>query len=158
MRTPSIPFTGRLAGTVRLAYAVAKVPLQLAPKAVPVAVDGARKGITLLRGITGMSSEPIAPPPVGPARPKPVVLPPEVADEVSDLTPGAELAHADLPLDDYDHLTLGALRSRLTKLEPAELVQLLDYERAHAHRLPVVMMFENRLRKLGATVPEPART
>ena len=158
MRTPSIPFTGALAGTVRLAYGLAKVPLHLAPKAVPVAVDGAQKAYGLLRGITGASSEPIAPPPVGPARPAPVVLAEQVTEQVEELTPGAELAHTELPLEDYDHLTLGSLRSRLGRLEAAELVQLLDYERAHANRLPVVLMFENRLRKIGATVPEPAAT
>lgn len=60
------------------------------------------------------------------------------------------LAHDDLPLPDYDHLTLGSLRSRLRALTPAHLEQVLAYERAHANRLQVVRMFENRLAKLAA--------
>lgn len=158
MRTPSVPFSGPLAATARLAYAVVKRPVRWAPKAVPVAIDGARRGYTLLRGVTGATTQPMPPPPVGPARPTPVVLPEALLDEVAERPSGAELGHAELPLADYDHLTLGALRSRLAKLEAADLVQLLDYERAHAHRLPVVLLFENRLRKLGATVPEPSPT
>jgi hypothetical protein len=66
-----------------------------------------------------------------------------------DAEPGATLAHDELPLDDYDHLTLAALRARLAKLDVASLIQLRDYERTHANRLSVVTMFENRIAKLG---------
>jgi hypothetical protein len=74
-----------------------------------------------------------------------------VAEAVIDATPGATLSHDQLPLDDYDHLTLGSLRARLAKLDVVALVQLRDYERAHAHRLPVLTMLENRIAKVTTT-------
>jgi hypothetical protein len=64
---------------------------------------------------------------------------------------GADLAHDELPLEDYDHLTLPALRSRLTRLDLTALVQLRDYEKAHANRLPVVTMFDNRIAKVTSS-------
>jgi hypothetical protein len=83
----------------------------------------------------------------------PFGLPEEVMVAVEEATPGATLAHDELPLEDYDHLTLGSLRARLSKLDPVALVQLRDYERAHAHRLPVLTMLENRIAKVSAPTP-----
>lgn len=57
---------------------------------------------------------------------------------------------ADLPLKDFDHMTGPQLRGRLRTLDRVQLVQLLDYERAHANRVPIVLMLENRLTKLLA--------
>ena len=54
----------------------------------------------------------------------------------------------DLPLEDFDHMSAPQLRGRLRRLDRVQLVQLLDYERAHAHRVPIVVMLENRLAKL----------
>ena len=64
---------------------------------------------------------------------------------------GSVLGHEDLPLADYDHLTLPALRARLARLDLTSLVQLRDYEKAHADRLPVVTMLENRIAKVTAS-------
>jgi hypothetical protein len=61
---------------------------------------------------------------------------------------GGTLEPADLPLDDYDHLTVAALRARLRNLTVDELLQLRAYEQAHADRLQVVTMLENRIAKL----------
>ncbi len=80
----------------------------------------------------------------------PFGLPEDVVELVEEATPGATLTHDQLPLEDYDHLTLGSLRARLARLDAVALVQLRDYERAHAHRLPVLTMLENRLAKIGA--------
>ena len=66
--------------------------------------------------------------------------------------------HADLPLEDYDHLTLGSLRGRLRSLDVDQLVRLRSYEKAHANRLPVVTMLDNRIAKLAtdaAAAPSP---
>ncbi|HWL35459.1 MAG TPA: hypothetical protein VNQ77_04635 [Frankiaceae bacterium] len=82
----------------------------------------------------------------------PFGLPEEVTTAIEDATPGATLSHDELPLADYDHLTLGSLRARLPKLDAVALVQLLDYERSHAHRLPVLTMLENRIAKIGNQV------
>lgn len=79
---------------------------------------------------------------------EPVVLPEDVQEDVAQLTPGAELAHSELPLADFDHLTVPQLRGRLRTLELAELVQLRDYEQAHAHRLPVLTLLDNRVAAL----------
>jgi hypothetical protein len=79
----------------------------------------------------------------------PFGLPEEAAVAVVEATPGATLAHDELPLADYDHLTLGSLRARLAKLDVVALVQLRDYERAHGHRLPVLTMLENRIAKVS---------
>ena len=55
----------------------------------------------------------------------------------------------ELPLADYDHLTLGSLRGRLRSLTVPELVQIREYELAHADRLPVVTMLDNRIARLA---------
>ena len=65
---------------------------------------------------------------------EPVLLPDDVQEEVAQLTPGADLAHDELPLPDFDHHTVPQLRGRLRTLGLAELVQLRDYEQAHAAR------------------------
>lgn len=54
----------------------------------------------------------------------------------------------DLPIDDYDGLTLPQIRARMRLLTAAQLELLRDYESAHARRLPILTMFENRLHKL----------
>jgi len=61
----------------------------------------------------------------------------------------------DLPLADYDHLTLGALRGQLRSLEVDQLVQLRSYEKSKADRLPVVTMLDNRIAKLAAGASQP---
>ena len=66
------------------------------------------------------------------------------------------LEHGDLPLPGYDHLTLGSLRGRLRALDVVQLVQLRDYERSHANRLPVVTMLDNRIAKLATLGAAPA--
>jgi hypothetical protein len=57
-------------------------------------------------------------------------------------------SHDDLPLPEFDHMTLGSLRGRLRRLDGVSLVQLLDYEQAHAARLPIISMLQNRLRRV----------
>ncbi|MFW3172709.1 hypothetical protein [Geodermatophilus sp. CPCC 206100] len=56
--------------------------------------------------------------------------------------------HDQLPLPDYDHLPVHGLASRIRTLDAAGLETLLEYERAHANRLQVVTIMENRLRSL----------
>ena len=73
----------------------------------------------------------------------------EVVERVSATVGGEVLAHDDLPLPDYDHLTLGSLRGRMRSLDLPQLVQIRDYEKAHADRLPIVTMLDNRIAKLA---------
>jgi hypothetical protein len=56
--------------------------------------------------------------------------------------------HDRLPLPDYDHLPLGGLTSRIRTLDAAGVQTLLEYERAHGNRLPVVEVLQNRLSAL----------
>lgn len=65
--------------------------------------------------------------------------------------------HAELPIPDFDHLPEGSLAHRIRSLPEDDLRRLLDYERAHANRLPVVQLFEQRLDALrtGEAQPSP---
>jgi hypothetical protein len=56
--------------------------------------------------------------------------------------------HDQLPLPDYDHLPLGGLTSRIRSLDAAGVQTLLDYEKGHGNRLPVVTVLQNRLTSL----------
>jgi len=72
-----------------------------------------------------------------------------IAEAIEDATPtGPPVAHEDLPLEDYDHLTIGQLRSRIRPLTLEQLGQVQAYEVAHANRLPVLAVLTNRLRDL----------
>ncbi len=73
----------------------------------------------------------------------------ETVERVSSTTGGEVLDHDELPLPDYDHLTLGSVRGRMRSLDVPQLVQLRDYEKAHANRLPIVTMLDNRIAKLA---------
>jgi len=77
-----------------------------------------------------------------------------VADEAAAPVEVAELAEtvgeADLPVPNYDALSLPSLRARLRNLDAAQLSTLVDYERAHAARPDFVTMFERRIEKLAA--------
>jgi hypothetical protein len=84
----------------------------------------------------------------------PLELPLEVLE--ADVATGAALTNDELPLPDYDHMTLGSLRGRLRSLDLVSLVRIRDYERAHANRLPIVSMLENRIVKITAAAPVPA--
>ena len=56
--------------------------------------------------------------------------------------------HDQLPLPDYDHLPVEGLISRIRTLDATGLQTLLDYEKAHANRLKVVIAMQNRLTSL----------
>lgn len=56
--------------------------------------------------------------------------------------------HKDLPLPDYDHLPVGTLSTRITGLAEADVAQLVNYEKAHGNRLPVLQILEKRLQDL----------
>lgn len=57
-------------------------------------------------------------------------------------------AAADLPVPNYDDLTVASLRARLRNLTVEQVEQLCDYEKAHANRDSVVTMYTNRIAKL----------
>jgi hypothetical protein len=55
----------------------------------------------------------------------------------------------ELSIPNFDHLTLAQVRGRLRRLSVDELVLLRNYERAHADRLPIVTMLDNRISKVA---------
>ena len=60
----------------------------------------------------------------------------------------AEPAAAELPLANYDELSIASLRARLRNLSADQLGQLIDYEKGHAGRADVITMFERRIAKV----------
>jgi hypothetical protein len=56
----------------------------------------------------------------------------------------------ELPLPDYDHLPTASLAHRIRSLDAAELTALLNYERDHGNRVPVISVLEARLNELDA--------
>lgn len=54
------------------------------------------------------------------------------------------------PLPNYDELSLPSLRARLRNLDVTQVRRLAEYERAHAARADVLVMFERRVAKLEA--------
>jgi hypothetical protein len=57
--------------------------------------------------------------------------------------------HGHLPLRDYDHLSLSSLAARIRSLPAGQITELLEYERAHAHRPQAVQILEHRRDELG---------
>lgn len=62
----------------------------------------------------------------------------------------------ELPLPDYDHLPVATLPHRIRSLRSDQVQQLIDYEEAHARRMPALETLRQRLRQLaeGAELSE----
>jgi hypothetical protein len=75
---------------------------------------------------------------------EPVLAEPVLAEPVHIDKPGP----AELPVPNYDDLSLASLRARLRTLDSGQLLMLLDYEKANAARPAVLTMFERRISKL----------
>jgi len=69
-------------------------------------------------------------------------------------TPAAPAATGELPLANYDELTVASLRARLRNLSNDDLVQLKEYEAANQNRPEVIKMFQNRLIKMTGSMPK----
>jgi hypothetical protein len=103
--------------------------------------------------------ETVAPAPVAPEAPEPVA--PEVKPEAPvtsgghvrllppDEVPAAAAPAGDLPVPNYDDLSVASLRARLRNLSADQISQLIDYEKSHAGRADVITMFERRIAKLA---------
>jgi len=61
----------------------------------------------------------------------------------------------ELPIPDFDNITLGSLRARLRNLSVEQLVTLREWEQAHAHRVPVLTALDNRIAKLQSAEAYP---
>jgi hypothetical protein len=59
------------------------------------------------------------------------------------------MAHSDeLPIPDYDQLSLPDLRHRVRSLEEGPLRRLFDHETEHGNRIPVLEILHARLKEL----------
>jgi hypothetical protein len=92
-------------------------------------------------------------PPVDLEAARAVGAPGAVADEVDKI---ADTVHVDapehreeLPIPDFDNISIGSLRARLRSLSVQQLVVLREWEQAHAHRLNVLTTLDNRIAKLA---------
>jgi hypothetical protein len=62
-----------------------------------------------------------------------------------------------LPIPDFDHVPLGTLPSRISALDESGVQQLLEFEREHGDRLPVVQVLERRIEAIqGGAQPSGA--
>jgi hypothetical protein len=59
-------------------------------------------------------------------------------------------SRSELPLPDYDHLPTASLAHRIRSLDAEGLTTLLDYERSHGNRVPVISVLEARRNELNA--------
>jgi hypothetical protein len=83
-----------------------------------------------------------------------VGAPGAVTDEVEAVAAKLDVdepeSREDLPIPDFDNVSLGSLRGRLRSLSLEQLVVLREWEQAHAHRLPVITLLDNRIAKVSA--------
>jgi hypothetical protein len=96
--------------------------------------------------VAAAAPEPVAEP-VAAAAPEPVAAEAEVAEPAT--IAEAAPSEAELPLPNYDSLTIASLRARLRNLSADQLTQLIEYEKGHAGRADVIAMFERRIGKLA---------
>src|SRR3954451_6497285 len=71
----------------------------------------------------------------------------KIADKLDVETPETR---DELPIPDFDNISIGSLRARLRPLNVEQLVTLREWEQAHANRLNVITTLDNRIAKLGA--------
>ena len=55
-----------------------------------------------------------------------------------------------LPIPDYDHLPLGSITHRIRSLDADGLRRLMEYEKRHGDRAPVMQIFTARLEALNS--------
>jgi hypothetical protein len=113
----------------------ARAPQPAVPRPEPVPPIPAAEGVAQARGAEQ----------TGNVR----LLTSEEAGSVEQAAPVAD-AEPDVPLPNYDELSIASLRARLRNLDAAQVKRLAEYERAHAARADVIAMFERRMAKLEA--------
>jgi hypothetical protein len=69
--------------------------------------------------------------------------------ETVEATEAPAEAAGELPLPNYDELTVPSLRARMRNLSVDQLNSLISYEQSHANREEVIGMFQRRIAKLA---------
>lgn len=105
------------------------------------------------------ATPPTATPPAAPQHHEPseaakeVGAPGAVTAEVDEITEHLHMdtpeSRDDLPIPDFDNISIGSLRARLRSLSVEQLVVLREWEQEHAHRLQVITTLDNRIAKLA---------
>jgi hypothetical protein len=132
----------------------------VAPEPVP-ADTAAVASVAPETAVPETAPETVAPAPVVSETVPPETVAPEVKPEPPvtsgghvrllppDEVPAAATAAGQLPVPNYDDLSVASLRARLRNLSADQIGQLIDYEKGHAGRADVITMFERRLAKLA---------
>src|SRR5579875_2059010 len=116
-------------------------PETVAPEAEPEAAVPGGGHVKLLSADAATEAE---------AAPAPAADAATEAEAAPAPAPAAEAAPAaELPVPNYDDLSIASLRARLRSLSADQLSQLIEYEKGHAARADVISMFERRLVKLA---------
>jgi hypothetical protein len=145
----------RIVADARSETAAASKPATAKPATPKAATPTA--GAAKPQAAKSQAAKPQAVKPAKPAEPpaaaKEVGAPGAVTEEVEQI---AEKLHVEapetrdeLPIPDFDNISLGSLRARLRSLSIEQLVVLRDWEQAHANRLQVITTLDNRIAKLG---------
>jgi hypothetical protein len=98
--------------------------------------------------VTAEEPLPAEPAPAEPAPAEPAPAQPAMRQEAAPAPPATGPGE-DLPVPNYDQLSVASLRARLRVLDAGQVQTLLDYENAHESRPAVITLFERRLIKLG---------
>ena len=111
-------------------------------------------------------ARPAEPPAAKTAAAREVGAPGAVTDEVEQLVEElhveAPSSRDELPIADFDNISIGSLRARLRSLSVEQLAVLREWEVEHANRLNVITTLDNRIAKLnqastdGAAYPQEA--
>jgi hypothetical protein len=113
---------------------------------------------TTARETTARQPTPTPPPPAPPAAEsaaaREVGAPGAVSHEVDEIAEklhvDAPTSRDDLPIQDFDNISIGSLRARLRALSVEDLVVLRQWEEEHANRLNVITTLDNRIAKVAS--------
>lgn len=98
-------------------------------------------------------ARPVQPPAAQSEAAREVGAPGAVTEEVEQLTEQLHVesveSRDELPIPDFDNISIGSLRARLRSLSVEQLVVLREWEQAHAHRLNVITTLDNRIAKVA---------
>jgi hypothetical protein len=122
------------------------------------AAKPAKAAATPAKTATKTASKAPASKPPAPAEPSEAAIeagaPGVVTEQVEQITEQVAVSEPqsrdDLPIPDFDNVSIGSLRARLRSLDVEQLVTLREWEQAHAHRLPVITLLDNRIAKVAA--------
>ncbi|HEY7012588.1 MAG TPA: hypothetical protein VH480_07530 [Streptosporangiaceae bacterium] len=119
-------------------------PAATEPAAAAEPADAAGPGSAAPPAADAAPAEPAAPTEQAPGA-EPAAAP---AEPAAAGPAAAGPAQPELPVPNYDDLSVASLRARLRNLDQSQVRVLLEYEKDHAGRAAVLTMFENRIAKL----------